>query len=150
MRAIIQRVSWARVEIDGDCCAEIGQGYLVLLGVCEQDGEAQAALLAKKASELRVLEDESGKMNRSLRDAGGGMLIIPNFTLYADTSHGRRPSFLKAARPEHARALYERFIGLVRECGGFTVQTGRFGADMKVSLLNDGPVTLIMDTDEYR
>ncbi|MFA9381841.1 MAG: D-aminoacyl-tRNA deacylase, partial [Acetanaerobacterium sp.] len=110
MRAVLQRVSWAKVEIGGNISGEIGKGFLLLLGISPSDGENEASLLAQKASGLRVFEDEDGKMNRSLADTGGGMLIVPNFTLYADTSHGRRPSFMAAARPEHARPLYERFV----------------------------------------
>ncbi len=149
MRAVVQRVLWAKVEIDGRVHGEISQGFLLLLGITHEDTENEAKILAKKATELRVFEDENGKMNRSLQDIGGGMLIVPNFTLYADTSHGRRPSFIGAARPEKAEPLYEYFIELVRQSGMCTVQTGEFGADMKVSLLNDGPVTLILDTKDY-
>lgn len=149
MRAVVQRVLWAKVEIDGRVHGEISQGFLLLLGITHEDTENEAKILAKKATELRVFEDENGKMNRSLQDIGGGMLIVPNFTLYADTSHGRRPSFIGAARPEKAEPLYEYFIELVRQSGMYTVQTGEFGADMKVSLLNDGPVTLILDTKDY-
>ncbi len=150
MRAVIQRVRWAKVEIDGRLCGEIGPGFLLLLGIYQQDTENEAIVLAKKASELRIFEDDNAKMNRSLNDIGGGMLIVPNFTLCADTSHGRRPSFISAARPEQANPLYRQFVDLVRQTGVTRVQTGEFGADMKVSLLNDGPVTLILDTDEYR
>lgn len=149
MRAVIQRVRWAKVEIDGRLCGEIGPGFLLLLGIYQQDTENEAIVLAKKASELRIFEDDNAKMNRSLNDIGGGMLIVPNFTLCADTSHGRRPSFISAARPEQANPLYRQFVDLVRQTGVTRVQTGEFGADMKVSLLNDGPVTLILDTDEY-
>ncbi len=131
-------------------CGEIGPGFLLLLGIYQQDTENEAIVLAKKASELRIFEDDNAKMNRSLNDIGGGMLIVPNFTLCADTSHGRRPSFISAARPEQANPLYRQFVDLVRQTGVTRVQTGEFGADMKVSLLNDGPVTLILDTDEYR
>lgn len=150
MRAVVQRVLWARVEIDGRVCAEIAHGYLLLLGIHQDDGEDEVLLLAKKAAELRVFEDESGKMNCSLSEVGGGMLIVPNFTLYADTSHGRRPSFITAARPQHAKPLYERFVQAVTQRGISSVQTGEFGADMKVSLLNDGPVTILLDTKDYR
>ncbi len=150
MRAVIQRVLWAKVEIDGKLRGEITQGFLLLLGIYREDTEHEARLLVKKASELRVFEDDNGKMNRSLMDIGGGILIVPNFTLCADTSHGRRPSFIAAARPEQATPLYNQFVALVRQTGVAPVQTGEFGADMKVSLLNDGPVTIILDTADYR
>lgn len=150
MRAVIQRVLWAKVEIDGKLSGEISQGILLLLGIYQDDTENEARLLAKKASELRIFEDENGKMNRSLKDNDGGILIVPNFTLCADSSHGRRPSFIAAARPEQATPLYNLFVDLVRQTGVARVQTGVFGADMKVSLLNDGPVTIVLDTADYR
>ncbi len=150
MRAVIQRVLWAKVEIDGKLSGEISQGILLLLGIYQDDTENEARLLAKKASELRIFEDENGKMNRSLKDNDGGILIVPNFTLCADSSHGRRPSFIAAARPEQANPLYNLFVDLVRQTGVARVQTGVFGADMKVSLLNDGPVTIVLDTADYR
>ncbi len=148
MRAVLQRVQWAKVEIDSIVRGEIAQGFLLLVGVYDKDTELEAKVLAKKASELRVFEDGCGKMNLSLHDVGGGMLIIPNFTICADASHGRRPSFIAAASPEQAKPLYERFISFVRENGIDIVKTGEFGADMKVSLLNDGPITIILDTDD--
>lgn len=150
MRAVIQRVLWSKVEINGKLHGEISQGFLLLLGIYQNDTENEARLLAKKASELRIFEDENGKMNRSLKDIDGGILIIPNFTLCADTSHGRRPSFIAAARPEQANPLYNLFVDLIRQTDFARVQTGVFGADMKVSLLNDGPVTIILDTADYR
>lgn len=150
MRAVIQRVLWAKVEIDGNLRGEISQGILLLLGIYQDDTENEARLLAKKASELRVFEDENGKMNRSLKDIDGEILIVPNFTLCADTSHGRRPSFIAAARPEQANPLYNLFVDLVRQTDVARVQTGVFGADMKVSLLNDGPVTIVLDTADYK
>ncbi|WP_101909559.1 D-aminoacyl-tRNA deacylase [Marasmitruncus massiliensis] len=148
MKAILQRVRRARVEIEGKPVGEIGQGLMVLLGVLEGDGVEQADFLAEKAANLRIFEDENGKMNRSLLDIGGGMLIVSNFTLCADARHGRRPSFTASAKPETANALYERFIAAVKDTGVSPVESGRFGADMQVTLQNDGPVTIILDTDE--
>ena len=150
MRAVIQRVLWAKVEIDKKLSGEISQGILLLLGIYQEDTDDEASLLAKKVSELRIFEDENGKMNRSLKDNDGAILIVPNFTLCADTSHGRRPSFIAAARPEQANPLYNLFVDLVRQTGVARVQTGVFGADMKVSLLNDGPVTIVLDTADYK
>jgi len=146
MRAVIQRVTRASVTIDGSERSRIGQGYLVLLGIHESDTAAQAELLAKKIAGLRVMEDESGKMNRSLADVGGDILLVSQFTLYGNCSHGNRPSFITAARPETAIPLYEYMIKLLGEKLGKPVMTGEFGADMKVDLLNDGPVTILMDT----
>ena len=148
MRAVIQRVTHASVTIDGIERSRIGAGYLVLLGVHESDTAAQAELLAKKIAGLRVMEDENGKMNRSLADVGGEILLVSQFTLYGDCSHGNRPSFIAAARPETAVPLYEYMIELLGEKTGREVKTGEFGADMKVELLNDGPVTILMDTDD--
>lgn len=149
MRAVIQRVTEASVTIDQSEVASIGVGFLVLLGVTQEDTEAQADLLAQKCSDLRVFEDGEGKMNRSLQDISGEMLIVSQFTLYGDCRKGNRPSFVAAARPETAIPLYERFIQEVKR-RGIPVQTGVFGADMKVSLLNDGPVTILMDTDDLK
>lgn len=148
MRAVIQRVTRASVTIDGTERSRIGAGYLVLLGIHESDTAAQAELLAKKIAGLRVMEDENGKMNRSLADVGGEILLVSQFTLYGDCSHGNRPSFIAAARPETAIPLYEYMIKLLGEKTGKEVKTGEFGADMKVELLNDGPVTILMDTDD--
>lgn len=149
MRALIQRVSRASVTIDGAVHGAIGRGFLVLLGVTEGDTEADARYLADKCVGLRVFTDENDKMNLSLADVGGGLLIVSQFTLYGDCSHGRRPSFTAAARPDTAIPLYEAFVARCRE-SGLPVETGEFGADMKVELLNDGPVTLWMDTAEMR
>ena len=149
MRALIQRVSRASVTIDGAVHGAIGRGFLVLLGVTEGDTEADARYLADKCVGLRVFTDANDKMNLSLADVGGGLLIVSQFTLYGDCSHGRRPSFTAAARPDTAIPLYEAFVARCRE-SGLPVETGEFGADMKVELLNDGPVTLWMDTAEMR
>lgn len=149
MRAVIQRVSEARVTIDGAVVGEIDQGFVVLLGIHEEDGLEDVSYLVRKISMMRVFEDDEGKMNRSLASLvdGGAILSISQFTLYADTKKGNRPSFVKAARPEVAIPLYEAFNEQLREAG-LTVATGKFGADMKVALVNDGPVTIIIDTRE--
>ena len=146
MRAVVTRVKSASVVIGGELKSEIGKGFLVLLGVHEDDGEEQAAKIADKICHLRVFEDENGKMNVGPAEAGAELLIVSQFTLFADC-RSRRPGFSKAARPEKAIPLYEKVISLCRE-RGFTVGTGEFGADMAVSSLNDGPVTIILDTRE--
>ena len=139
MRAVVQRVSSASVAIDGETVASIGRGLLVLLGVRSGDGEAEADKIAAKLDALRVFEDDDGKMNLSVRDAGGELLVVSNFTVYADSRKGNRPSFVDAARPEVAEPLVER----VRAALG--AQGGRFGARMVVELVNDGPVTVLID-----
>ena len=148
MRAIIQRVSGAGVSVSGSPRRAIGPGLLALLGVCDKDGEAEALFLAEKTVRLRIFCDEAGLMNRSLLDANGAALVVSNFTLYADCRKGRRPSFTEAARPEQAIPLYERFVAALSEAGVSEVVTGNFGADMQVDLVNDGPVTIMLDTDE--
>ena len=149
MKAWVQRVTEASVTIDGACVAEIGVGYLVLLGVTHSDGEKDADELAERLVNLRIFEDENGKMNRSIMEAGGSMIVVSQFTLYADTAHGRRPSFSGAARPEKAEPLYERVVARLRErLGEARVGTGRFGADMKVRLLNDGPCSFELRAGE--
>ena len=145
MRAVVQRVCRSAVHVDGDVVGQIDRGLLVLLGVAREDLEAQADNLAEKVVNLRVFEDEAGKMNRSLLAVGGAMLVVSQFTLLGDCRKGRRPSFVAAAEPETANRLYEHFVDRVRR-HGVPVQTGRFGAMMTVSLVNDGPVTLILDT----
>ena len=146
MRAVLTRVTSASVSIDGAVHGRIGRGFLVLLGVHRDDTEAEAARIADRICGLRVFEDEAGKMNVSPADAGAEILIISQFTLYADTK-SRRPGFTDAARPETAVPLYEKVIALCRE-KGFHVETGVFGADMQVESVNDGPVTIIFDTKE--
>ena len=146
MKAVLQRVSSAKVETGGKIAGEIGQGLLILLGVTGKDGVDEADFLAEKSANLRIFEDENGKLNRSLLDVGGGMLVVSNFTLCADARHGRRPSFTNAAGPEAANSLYERFVAAAKDTG--IVQTGVFRADMQISLVNDGPVTILLDTDE--
>ena len=145
MRAVVTRVSQASVTIDGQVTGEIGQGFLVLLGIAPTDTPAQAERLADKVCGLRVFEDEHGKMNRNLESVGGALLVVSQFTLYADVK-SRRPGFTGAARPETARPLYEHFMESCR-ARGFPVAHGSFGADMAVFSVNDGPVTLWMDTD---
>ena len=149
MRAVIQRVSYARVTIGGDVRGEIRRGFLILLGVCEGDTEAEAIYLADKCVGLRVFTDENDKMNLSPADIGGGLLVISQFTLYGDCKKGKRPNFMRAAKRELAVPLYEKFIAHCRE-SGLPVASGEFGADMKVELLNDGPVTILMYTEEMR
>ena len=146
MRAVLTRVKHASVSVDGKIIGQIGEGFLVLLGVTHEDTEAQAEKLADKLTGLRIFEDENEKMNRSLTDVGGQLLIVSQFTLYAHGKKGRRPEFLAAARPEVAIPLYEKFMELCRQ-RGFQVEHGEFGADMAVSSVNDGPVTIWMDTD---
>ena len=148
MKAVLQRVKSAKVTIAGETVGEIGQGLAILLGVVDGDGVDEADFLAEKTANLRIFEDENGKLNRSLLDIGGGMLVVSNFTLCADARHGRRPSFTNAARPETANSLYERFVAAAQDAGAGLVQTGSFGADMLVSIENDGPVTIILDTNE--
>ena len=146
MRAVLTRVKSASVTIDGEVVGKIGQGFLILLGVGPEDTEQKCRYLAEKALGLRVFEDENGKMNLSLSDVGGSVLVVSQFTLYGNCRKGRRPSFVEAAGPELGNRLYERFL---QDCAdlGFAPQHGRFGADMQVASVNDGPVTLILDTD---
>ncbi len=146
MRAVVTRVKSASVEIDGKINGQIGRGYLILLGVGPSDTEDTAVKLADKICNLRVFEDENGKMNRSLEQVGGGILVVSQFTLYADTS-SRRPGFTGAAKPDLAVPLYEKFMTHCRE-RGFDVQHGEFGADMQVFSQNDGPVTILFDTEK--
>ncbi|MGN1132343.1 MAG: D-aminoacyl-tRNA deacylase [Ruminococcus sp.] len=148
MRIVLQRVSFANVEINKEIKGKCQKGFLVLLGVKQGDTEKEADFLASKVANLRVFSDENDKMNLSLLDIGGGALVISNFTLYADCSHGRRPSFINAEKPEKANELYEYFCRQLLSQGVTSVEKGEFGADMKVSLLNDGPVTIILDTEE--
>ena len=145
MRAVVTRVSEASVAIDGTITGQIGQGFLVLLGIGPEDTEAQADKLADKVCGLRVFEDEAGKMNLNLEKVGGSLLVVSQFTLYADIK-SRRPGFTGAAKPDVAIPLYERFMASCRS-RGFSVEHGEFGADMAVSSVNDGPVTIWMDTD---
>lgn len=145
MRACVQRVSRASVEVEGAVVGEIGRGLLVLLGVARQDTEGDAQQLADKISQLRIFPDAEGKMNRSLQEIGGQMLVVSQFTLLGDCRKGRRPSFVDAAPPEVGQQLYEAFVAAVA-ARGIDVATGRFGAHMDVALVNDGPVTLLLDS----
>jgi len=145
MRAVIQRVSEARVKVEGAVLGEIGPGLLALLGIAKPDTAADAEFLAEKILNLRVFPDEAGKMNRSLLDTGGALLVVSQFTLYGDCRKGRRPSFDAAAPAEQARALYEHFVEAARR-SGVRVETGVFQAHMEVSLVNDGPVTLVVES----
>lgn len=145
MRAVVQRVARASVAIDGKTVGAISQGLLVLLGVGKEDEPQDADYLAEKIAGLRIFTDTEEKMNLSVRDIQGGVLVVSQFTLYADCRKGKRPGFSDAALPELAIPLYERFVSNLRECG-LTVATGQFGADMLVSLDNDGPVTILLDS----
>ncbi len=146
MRAVIQRVAHASVTIEGAVKSEIGQGFLILLGVCDEDSMEDVDWLVKKVANLRVFDDEQGVMNLSIQDIGGNALVVSQFTLYASYKKGNRPSWFKAGSHEHSIPLYEAFCRQLSEAIGKPVGTGEFGADMKVELLNDGPVTICMDT----
>ena len=150
MRIVLQRCSRAEVRIDGQVVGQIGKGYMLLVGVTDGDTRADADQLARKVAQMRVLEDAEGKMNLALKDVDGAILSISQFTLYADCRKGNRPSFIRAARPEVAEPLYDYFNNVLRTQYGLQVETGRFGADMKVDFINDGPVTIILDSDEYK
>ncbi|MDA0590845.1 MAG: D-aminoacyl-tRNA deacylase [Planctomycetota bacterium] len=145
MRAVVQRVSSASVTVDGEITGEIKRGFLVLLGVGEDDTDDDVVYLAGKVVGLRVFEDDAGKMNLTLADVGGAVLAVSQFTLFGDCRKGRRPSFISAARPEKANSLYEAFVAEIRG-QGIAAETGRFQAHMDVSLVNDGPVTLLIDS----
>ena len=149
MRAVLTKVKSASVVIDGECVGSIGQGFLILLGVGPNDTEKECRYLAEKALGLRVFEDENGKMNLGLEQVGGQVLVVSQFTLYGNCRKGRRPSFTDAAPPALGEQLYEQFL---QECEalGYPPQHGRFGADMQVDLLNDGPVTIVMDTNDWK
>jgi D-tyrosyl-tRNA(Tyr) deacylase len=145
LRAVVQRVSSARVVVDGEVVGEIGRGLCVLVGVARSDGEDEAGRLAGRIARLRIFENEEGRFDRSVLDVGGEALVVSQFTLIADTGKGNRPSFTDAAPPEHAEPLYEAFCAALRELG-VEVATGRFGARMAVELANDGPVTIVLET----
>lgn len=145
MRCVVQRVTQAGVTVAGETIGQIGQGFMVLIGVSVQDGDKDVKYMADKVPNLRIFEDDEGKMNRSLKDVGGAILAVSQFTLYGDARGGRRPSFTEAARPEAANELYEKLVEAWR-AQGVHVETGRFRADMQVSLVNDGPVTLLLDS----
>lgn len=146
MRIVIQRVSEAAVKIEGAIVGEIKQGLLILLGIEHEDSQKDADYLAQKISNLRIFSDAESKMNHSIQDIGGEFLVVSQFTLHAATRKGNRPSYIRAARPEQAIPLYEYFVAQLQKISATEVQTGRFGADMQVSLVNDGPVTILMDS----
>lgn len=148
MKAVIQRVKYATVKVDNRIIGECKQGFMILLGVIDGDTENEADKLIKKIPVLRIFEDENGNMNKSLLDIDGEILVVSQFTLAADCSHGRRPSFTASAPPDIANELYEYFVGELKTAGVKSVQTGEFGADMAVELLNDGPVTIVLDSKE--
>ena len=146
MRFVIQRVKRASVTIDGKIAGKIDQGFMVLIGACQSDTKEIADKMVRKMTGLRIFEDEEGKTNLSLETVGGSLLLVSQFTLYADCKKGNRPSFINAGDPEHAEALYDYIVEQCRE-KGFEVQTGIFGAEMDVELVNDGPFTIILDSD---
>ena len=150
MKAVVQVVRSTEVKVSGSPVGKIADGLFVLLGITTDDTKAEAELLARKVCSLRVLCDENDKMNLSVLDTGGSVIVVSNFTLCADTAKGNRPSFINAARPETAEPLYEYFTECVRQNGVKTVQNGQFGADMKIEAQLDGPVTIILDTDTWR
>ena len=145
MRCVIQRVTEASVTVEGEVIGQIGRGFMVLIGVSAEDTDKDIKYMAEKVPNLRIFEDEQGKMNLSLKDVGGAILAVSQFTLYGDARGSRRPSFIQAARPEQANALYEQLVAAWR-AQGLTVETGRFRAEMQVALVNDGPVTILMDS----
>lgn len=149
MRAVLTKVTSASVRVDGETVGKIGQGFLILLGVAAEDTEVQCRKLADKLCSLRIFDDENDKINLSLDDVGGEILVISQFTLYGNCRKGRRPEFLRAARPETAVPLYEQFVELCRE-KGYHVETGVFGAHMEVESVNDGPFTLVVDTEDLK
>ncbi|MDQ3591027.1 MAG: D-aminoacyl-tRNA deacylase [Actinomycetota bacterium] len=145
MRVVLQRVKNASVTVSGETISEIGEGLLLLVGVAKDDGEGEASWLAEKIAGLRIFNDEDGKMNLGVRDVGGEILAVSQFTLLADTRKGKRPSFIQAALPEEAEPLFDYFCERLREAGIASVQTGSFGAMMDVALVNDGPVTIVLE-----
>ena len=147
MRFVVQRVTHASVTVDGNVIGKIGQGFMVLIGVSAEDTKETADKMVKKLLGLRIFEDENGKTNLDIHTVGGSLLLISQFTLYADCKHGNRPSFIKAGKPDMANEMYEYIIAKCREQVE-TVETGEFGADMKVELLNDGPFTILLDSDQ--
>ena len=147
MRFVVQRVTYASVTVDGNVIGKIGQGFMVLIGVSDEDTKETADKMVKKLLGLRIFEDENGKTNLDIHTVGGSLLLISQFTLYADCKHGNRPSFIKAGKPDMANEMYEYNIAKCREQVE-TVETGEFGADMKVELLNDGPFTILLDSDQ--
>ena len=148
MRVILQRVSSASVSVSGITVSEIGKGFMILLGIEAADDQSDADWLVGKVSQMRIFSDHEGKMNLSIQDIKGSFLVVSQFTLHAQTAKGNRPSFIKAARPEQAIPLYEYFVEQLKQISGLEVLTGQFGADMQVALVNDGPVTIIIDSKQ--
>ena len=146
MRVVVQRVSESNVRISGDVRGEIGKGFMVLVSFVDDDNDGDLDWMSNKIINLRIFNDEEGKMNKSLLDVGGDILLISQFTLHGSTKKGNRPSFIKAAKPEYANQMYEKFIEVLENSLGKKIQTGEFGGDMKVSLINDGPTTIIIDS----
>lgn len=149
MRFLIQRVTEASLKIDGEVFSSIGKGYMVLIGIADEDTKDLADKMVKKMVNLRIFEDENGKTNLALKDVGGEIMLVSQFTLYADTRRGNRPGFTRAGKPEFASDMYDYIVSKTREMGQI-VKTGVFGADMKISLTNDGPFTILLDSDEWK
>ena len=148
MRVVVQRVSQSNVKVSGEVIGEIKEGLMVLVSFVDEDNDTDLDWMTKKIINLRIFNDDEGKMNRSVQDVGGDILLISQFTLHGSTKKGNRPSFIKAAKPDFANVMYERFIKVVEQSLGKEIQTGEFGGDMKVSLVNDGPTTIIIDSKD--
>ena len=148
MRVVVQRVSQSNVKVSGEVIGEIKKGLMVLVSFVDEDNETDLGWITKKIINLRIFNDDEGKMNRSVQDVGGDILLISQFTLHGSTKKGNRPSFIKAAKPDFANVMYERFIKVLEQSLGKEIQTGEFGGDMKVSLVNDGPTTIIIDSKD--
>tara|TARA_Y100000746_G_scaffold35124_1_gene26372 strand:- start:165 stop:617 length:453 start_codon:yes stop_codon:yes gene_type:complete len=148
MRVVIQRVSQSKVKVSGEVIGEIKEGLMVLVSFVDEDNDTDLGWMTKKIINLRIFNDDEGKMNRSVQDVGGDILLISQFTLHGSTKKGNRPSFIKAAKPDFANVMYERFIKVLEQSLGKEIQTGEFGGDMKVSLVNDGPTTIIIDSKD--
>ena len=148
MRVVVQRVSQSNVKVSGEIIGEINEGLMVLVSFVDEDNDTDLGWMTKKIINLRIFNDDDGKMNRSVQDIGGDILLISQFTLHGSTKKGNRPSFIKAAKPDFANVMYERFIKVLEQSLGKEIQTGEFGGDMKVSLVNDGPTTIIIDSKD--
>ena len=148
MRVVVQRVSQSNVKVSGEIIGEINEGLMVLVSFVDEDNDADLGWMTKKIINLRIFNDDEGKMNSSVQDIGGDILLISQFTLHGSTKKGNRPSFIKAAKPDFANVMYERFIKVLEQSLGKEIQTGEFGGDMKVSLVNDGPTTIIIDSKD--
>ena len=148
MRVVVQRVSQSNVKVSGEIIGEINEGLMVLVSFVDEDNDTDLGWMTKKIINLRIFNDDEGKMNRSVQDVGGDILLISQFTLHGSTKKGNRPSFIKAAKPDFAKVMYERFIKVLEQSLGKEIQTGEFGGDMKVSLVNDGPTTIIIDSKD--